>query len=172
MARMHGATVEDAIEAVHRVMPAAAAVLLASRDQSVQHADRTGGAPAVLAADTTPQSQVGPRPQGALQRTSSAPTVGPNAPALGVPPPPTPPSASASIDRPAATRAPDTDPAATSGRPPTERPRTSQAPAFLAPGMGPDQTQPHVKPSKIGRNDPCPCGSGTKYKRCCGRAAP
>jgi len=23
----------------------------------------------------------------------------------------------------------------------------------------------------IGRNDPCPCGSGTKYKRCCGRRA-
>ena len=23
---------------------------------------------------------------------------------------------------------------------------------------------------KIGRNDPCPCGSGKKYKRCCGRA--
>jgi uncharacterized protein len=22
---------------------------------------------------------------------------------------------------------------------------------------------------KIGRNDPCPCGSGQKYKRCCGR---
>ena len=22
--------------------------------------------------------------------------------------------------------------------------------------------------SKIGRNDPCPCGSGLKYKRCCG----
>jgi len=21
---------------------------------------------------------------------------------------------------------------------------------------------------KVGRNDPCPCGSGTKYKRCCG----
>jgi uncharacterized protein YecA (UPF0149 family) len=21
---------------------------------------------------------------------------------------------------------------------------------------------------KIGRNDPCPCGSGKKYKRCCG----
>ena len=21
---------------------------------------------------------------------------------------------------------------------------------------------------KIGRNDPCPCGSGRKYKRCCG----
>jgi preprotein translocase subunit SecA len=22
---------------------------------------------------------------------------------------------------------------------------------------------------KIGRNDPCPCGSGRKYKRCCGK---
>lgn len=26
-----------------------------------------------------------------------------------------------------------------------------------------------VKPKKIGRNDPCPCGSGKKYKQCCGR---
>ena len=25
------------------------------------------------------------------------------------------------------------------------------------------------KPKKIGRNDPCPCGSGKKYKHCCGR---
>jgi preprotein translocase subunit SecA len=24
---------------------------------------------------------------------------------------------------------------------------------------------------KIGRNDPCPCGSGKKYKKCCGKAA-
>ena len=24
------------------------------------------------------------------------------------------------------------------------------------------------KPKKIGRNDPCPCGSGKKYKKCCG----
>lgn len=23
---------------------------------------------------------------------------------------------------------------------------------------------------KIGRNDPCPCGSGKKYKKCCGKA--
>ena len=28
-----------------------------------------------------------------------------------------------------------------------------------------------VKPKKIGRNDPCPCGSGKKYKHCCGRGA-
>ena len=26
-----------------------------------------------------------------------------------------------------------------------------------------------VKDKKIGRNDPCPCGSGKKYKYCCGR---
>lgn len=26
------------------------------------------------------------------------------------------------------------------------------------------------KSEKIGRNDPCPCGSGKKYKHCCGRA--
>ncbi len=28
-----------------------------------------------------------------------------------------------------------------------------------------------MKP-KIGRNDPCPCGSGNKYKRCCMHARP
>lgn len=26
-----------------------------------------------------------------------------------------------------------------------------------------------VKDSKVGRNDPCPCGSGLKYKKCCGK---
>lgn len=26
-----------------------------------------------------------------------------------------------------------------------------------------------VKPKKVGRNEPCPCGSGKKYKKCCGR---
>lgn len=25
-----------------------------------------------------------------------------------------------------------------------------------------------IKDKKIGRNDPCPCGSGKKYKKCCG----
>ena len=28
-----------------------------------------------------------------------------------------------------------------------------------------------VKGEKIGRNDPCPCGSGKKYKKCCGANA-
>lgn len=31
------------------------------------------------------------------------------------------------------------------------------------------QTRRNV--AKIGRNDPCPCGSGKKYKKCCGAAA-
>ncbi|WP_372996452.1 preprotein translocase subunit SecA [Lutispora sp.] len=29
--------------------------------------------------------------------------------------------------------------------------------------------KPIVKEAKIGRNDPCPCGSGKKYKKCCGK---
>ncbi|MGQ9625221.1 MAG: PBPRA1643 family SWIM/SEC-C metal-binding motif protein [Candidatus Bathycorpusculaceae bacterium] len=28
-----------------------------------------------------------------------------------------------------------------------------------------------IPKTKIGRNDPCPCGSGKKYKKCCGRIA-
>ena len=27
--------------------------------------------------------------------------------------------------------------------------------------------RPVVKDHKIGRNEPCPCGSGLKYKKCC-----
>jgi len=30
---------------------------------------------------------------------------------------------------------------------------------------------PIVKGEQPGRNDPCPCGSGKKYKKCCGAAA-
>lgn len=30
--------------------------------------------------------------------------------------------------------------------------------------------QVFVKEKTVGRNDPCPCGSGKKYKKCCGRA--
>jgi preprotein translocase subunit SecA len=33
-----------------------------------------------------------------------------------------------------------------------------------------DKTQPFVRPGqKVGRNDPCPCGSGKKYKQCHGK---
>lgn len=33
---------------------------------------------------------------------------------------------------------------------------------------GSSPKRPIVKGQKVGRNDPCPCGSGKKYKRCCG----
>ncbi|QQK74689.1 SEC-C domain-containing protein [Salicibibacter cibarius] len=31
-----------------------------------------------------------------------------------------------------------------------------------------ENTKTVVKEEKIGRNDPCPCGSGKKHKKCCG----
>ncbi|CCE05064.1 putative transporter (YecA family protein with SEC-C motif) [Bradyrhizobium sp. STM 3843] len=31
-----------------------------------------------------------------------------------------------------------------------------------------DQPNPFATARKVGRNEPCPCGSGKKYKRCCG----
>ncbi len=42
------------------------------------------------------------------------------------------------------------------------------------PGMPPQEGQqskaaPIRKDPKVGRNDPCPCGSGKKYKNCCGK---
>ena len=39
-----------------------------------------------------------------------------------------------------------------------------------APGDGTLKKKPVVKKAaeKVGRNDPCPCGSGKKYKKCCG----
>ena len=41
-------------------------------------------------------------------------------------------------------------------------------------GVGGDGSRPKRQPRKVvkvGRNDPCPCGSGKKYKVCCGRDA-
>ncbi len=36
------------------------------------------------------------------------------------------------------------------------------------PGMAGTPARPAATP-RVGRNDPCPCGSGKKYKKCCGR---
>ncbi|MCH5147668.1 MAG: SEC-C domain-containing protein [Clostridiales bacterium] len=43
-----------------------------------------------------------------------------------------------------------------------------QSPAHLMANIG-GKAQPKVnsKSTKVGRNDPCPCGSGKKYKDCC-----
>jgi len=38
----------------------------------------------------------------------------------------------------------------------------SELPSNVTPGL------PYRAPPKPGRNDPCPCGSGKKYKKCCG----
>jgi hypothetical protein len=32
-----------------------------------------------------------------------------------------------------------------------------------------EKIEPVRNENKVGRNDPCPCGSGTKYKKCCGK---
>lgn len=34
---------------------------------------------------------------------------------------------------------------------------------------GTEEKKPAVAKEKVGRNEPCPCGSGKKYKNCCGR---
>ncbi len=50
--------------------------------------------------------------------------------------------------------------------------RTSQASDIQAShgdDAGETRNEPVRKGEKIGRNDPCPCGSGKKYKKCCGR---
>ena len=36
---------------------------------------------------------------------------------------------------------------------------------------GPNRSAQPAGSAKVGRNAPCPCGSGRKYKRCCGKAA-
>lgn len=79
---------------------------------------------------------------------------------------------SAATTLPAASRAPPIPSRATTSGSPAKIPRlpTVHAPAMVLP-VDPDQNRQgaHEKPGKIGRNDPCPCGSGNKYKRCCGR---
>jgi len=42
-------------------------------------------------------------------------------------------------------------------------------PAAVQSGGDGSRKKLKVKGKKIGRNDPCPCGSGKKYKHCCGR---
>ncbi|MBI4844520.1 MAG: preprotein translocase subunit SecA [Nitrospirae bacterium] len=36
-------------------------------------------------------------------------------------------------------------------------------------GSGEGKPQTVVKDQRVGRNDPCPCGSGKKFKKCCGK---
>ncbi len=54
--------------------------------------------------------------------------------------------------------------ASSGGAPPKGSDVVSEAAAAVAEKSRPVRTGP-----KVGRNDPCPCGSGKKYKHCCGR---
>ena len=47
----------------------------------------------------------------------------------------------------------------------------SRQPSSEMAKVGARQIQSKRTSSKVGRNEPCPCGSGKKYKRCCGLAA-
>ncbi len=42
-------------------------------------------------------------------------------------------------------------------------------PMYYGPAGGQRAPQTVKKEKKVGRNDPCPCGSGKKYKKCCGK---
>ena len=51
----------------------------------------------------------------------------------------------------------------------TDQPQTN-APAPARANAGSGKTRPITNDEKVGRNDPCPCGSGKKFKHCHGRA--
>ncbi len=48
--------------------------------------------------------------------------------------------------------------------------RTPAKTALKAPPSNEPRRRLAQKGAKVGRNDPCPCGSGKKYKKCCGRS--
>ncbi len=57
-----------------------------------------------------------------------------------------------------------------------ERERCKKEHQELLPGGDDDPLPPPVEPiqradAKPKRNDPCPCGSGRKYKLCCGKGS-
>ena len=49
-----------------------------------------------------------------------------------------------------------------------KRERVAKVTGESAGADGTVKKQPVKKGKKVGRNDPCPCGSGKKYKKCCG----
>ena len=45
--------------------------------------------------------------------------------------------------------------------------RHEEAAKWKPMSMEPTDQQMSRKPPKVGRNEPCPCGSGKKFKKCC-----
>lgn len=54
-------------------------------------------------------------------------------------------------------------------REPVERERVNQVMYTNASEEGNGNKKTVKNDTKVGRNDPCPCGSGKKYKSCCGK---
>jgi hypothetical protein len=52
------------------------------------------------------------------------------------------------------------------------RKRREQAEMQMVGGGITEKPQQVIRREKIGRNDPCPCGSGKKYKKCHGAPGP
>ena len=50
----------------------------------------------------------------------------------------------------------------------TERKQVVKESTITRSSSNTEKSKPVVKKDKVGRNDPCPCGSGKKYKKCCG----
>ncbi len=62
------------------------------------------------------------------------------------------------------------DPGQTFGEPAkTDKPKASDVVSQAADDLSKDKPKPKRTGPKVGRNDPCPCGSGKKYKQCCGK---
>jgi preprotein translocase subunit SecA len=57
----------------------------------------------------------------------------------------------------------------TKGTPPPKQTASPMAKAAKASGGDMGKGAEKVDGKKVGRNDPCPCGSGKKYKHCCGQ---
>ena len=54
-------------------------------------------------------------------------------------------------------------------RPAVPQPQPKQMDLVTSAGGKEVKSNGQAKSSKVGRNDPCPCGSGRKYKNCCGK---
>jgi len=48
-----------------------------------------------------------------------------------------------------------------------QEPKAAHATRYSGAGVSSQSKSAPVRKTKIGRNDPCPCGSGRKYKNCC-----
>jgi preprotein translocase subunit SecA len=45
----------------------------------------------------------------------------------------------------------------------------TEATEYVSKAQAAAKAKPVRTGPKVGRNDPCPCGSGRKYKQCCGK---